>query len=105
MITMAGHVPDVDIPIVFTGLRPGEKLYEELLTEDEEKTRHVNDKIFVADCPSPPPDLGFRVEELAKAAALGEERRVIELLQSLVPSYRREAAEIAQSDGTAAEIA
>ncbi|MEJ2189277.1 MAG: nucleoside-diphosphate sugar epimerase/dehydratase, partial [Acidobacteriota bacterium] len=36
MITMSGLVPDVDIPIVYTGLRPGEKLYEELLTEEEE---------------------------------------------------------------------
>ena len=42
MITMAGHVPDVDIAIEFTGLRPGEKLYEELLTEEEERTHQVD---------------------------------------------------------------
>src|SRR5664280_2783545 len=37
MVTMAGQVPDADIAIEFTGLRPGEKLYEELLTEEEER--------------------------------------------------------------------
>ena len=36
LIFMTGHVPDVDIPVVYSGLRPGEKLYEELLMNDAE---------------------------------------------------------------------
>jgi len=48
LIRLAGLVPDVDIKVVFTGMRPGEKLYEELMTEREEAARTENDKIFVA---------------------------------------------------------
>ena len=48
MITMAGLVPDDDIPIVFTGLRPGEKLHEELMTEEGgADAARSNRKIFV----------------------------------------------------------
>jgi FlaA1/EpsC-like NDP-sugar epimerase len=87
MITMAGLVPDVDVKIQYSGLRPGEKLYEELMTEQEECTREVADRIFVASCPAPPVDLDERVEELAQAAAAEDGVRVIELLRKLVPSY------------------
>ncbi len=88
MITMAGLVPDVDVPIEFTGLRPGEKLTEELLTEEEERTRRVHDKIFVADCPGPLLDLDARIDTLIGAARLDQATRVLELLRDLVPTYR-----------------
>jgi FlaA1/EpsC-like NDP-sugar epimerase len=87
MITMAGHVPDVDIAIEFTGLRPGEKLYEELLTEDEERTQQVDRKLFMARCPAPPEDLDRRVLELADAAAAEDGERVRAVLRTLVHSY------------------
>jgi len=88
MITMAGHVPEVDVALEYTGLRPGEKLAEELLTEEEESSRRVHDKIFVADCPPPPLDLDARLEELVAAARLDHAPRVLQLLAALVPSYR-----------------
>jgi FlaA1/EpsC-like NDP-sugar epimerase len=87
LITMSGLVPDADIPIVYTGLRPGEKLAEELLTEEEERTRRVNDKIFAVDCPPPPDELETALQQLAEAASLELAPRVIELLRVLVPSY------------------
>jgi O-antigen biosynthesis protein WbqV len=87
MITMAGLVPDVDIPIAYTGLRPGEKLSEELLTEEEEQAIRVHDKIFVAQSPPSPDDLEDRINELAVAAAAEEHERVLVLLRELVPSY------------------
>ncbi|MBZ5639472.1 MAG: polysaccharide biosynthesis protein [Acidobacteriia bacterium] len=88
MITMAGLVPDVDVPIVFTGLRPGEKLYEELLTEEEERQQRVHEKILAAECPAPPEDLDACIEELADAAESGRATRVIEVMRHLVPRYR-----------------
>jgi len=47
LITLAGYEPDVDIPIIYTGLRPGEKLYEELLVDKEHDTKTDNDLIFI----------------------------------------------------------
>ncbi len=88
MITMAGHVPDVDVAIEYTGLRPGEKLAEELLTEEEESTRRVHDKIFVADCRPPLTDLDDRLEDLVATAQLEQEAGVLTLLRTLVPTYR-----------------
>ncbi len=87
MITMAGLVPEMDIPIVFTGLRPGEKLFEELLTEDEERTARVSEKILGVACPPPPADLDLNVDAMASSAEAGDAARVLELLRVVVPSY------------------
>jgi FlaA1/EpsC-like NDP-sugar epimerase len=88
MITMAGLVPDVDVPIVYTGLRPGEKIHEELLTEEEERASRVSDKIFSADAPPPPRDLEEKLAALARAAATENAEEVLGILRELVPSYR-----------------
>ncbi len=89
MITMAGLVPEVDVKIEYTGLRPGEKLFEELLTEHEEATRPVHAKILVAEPPAPPADLDAYLAELAEAASAERHDEVVEILRRLVPSYRR----------------
>lgn len=47
MIELSGFIPDVDIPISYTGLKPGEKEYEELLTNDENVARTEVDRIWV----------------------------------------------------------
>ncbi len=47
MIRLSGFEPEVDIPIVYTGLRPGEKLYEELLLETEGLQKTANDLIYI----------------------------------------------------------
>ena len=47
MIRLCGLEPDVDIPIVYTGLRPGEKLFEELLMQDEGLDKTPNELIFI----------------------------------------------------------
>ena len=48
LIQLSGYEPEVEIPIKFTGLRPGEKLYEELLMSEEGLTATKNEKIFIS---------------------------------------------------------
>ena len=47
LIRLSGLQPDTDIPIVYTGLRPGEKLYEEKLMAEEGLKKTANDMIFI----------------------------------------------------------
>jgi FlaA1/EpsC-like NDP-sugar epimerase len=89
MISMAGCVPDVDIPIVFTGLRPGEKLNEELVMEEEEVTSRVEGKIQVIQGPRPPQNLWQTVAALEQAAAGEHTEDILDLLRALVPTYQR----------------
>jgi FlaA1/EpsC-like NDP-sugar epimerase len=88
MIALSGHVAGGDVRIVYTGLRPGEKLTEELLTEEEEQTRAVRDRIRIARSPAPPADLPLRLGELRRLADSGDPEPLVAALQALVPSYR-----------------
>jgi FlaA1/EpsC-like NDP-sugar epimerase len=88
MITMAGRIPGAEIPIVYTGLRPGEKLNEETLTEDEEKALVVRDRIKVAKSPPPPADLAEQIEQLRRLAECGDRKQILATLRALVPTYR-----------------
>jgi FlaA1/EpsC-like NDP-sugar epimerase len=87
LITMAGRVPGQDIPIVFTGLRPGEKLFEELLTEEEEQTSEVRNRILVARSPAPPADLAERLRELRAHANTGDRAAVLAAIRRVVPTF------------------
>jgi FlaA1/EpsC-like NDP-sugar epimerase len=87
LITMAGYVPGLEIPVVFTGLRPGEKLHETLMTEDEERTCEVRDGILSAASPLPPADFLFRLDELRRWAEAGDVENVMRLIRVLVPTY------------------
>ncbi len=88
LITLSGRVPDVDVPIVYTGLRPGEKLHEELLTEQEEQTQAVRNRIKVARSPAPPPDLSMQMAALRRLADAGDREGVLGSLRALVPTFR-----------------
>ena len=87
MISMAGLVPDDDISIVITGLRPGEKLNEELVTDDERVTMRADGKIQVVEGPPPPADVWALVDALARAADAEDADEVRSHLKRLVPSY------------------
>ena len=88
LITMSGRIPGTEIPIVFTGLRPGEKLQEELLTEEEEETAQVRNRIAVARSPAPPEDLAKCLHSLQEFAEAGARSQLLRSLQLLVPTYR-----------------
>ncbi len=89
MIRLSGYEPEADIPILVTGVRPGEKLYEELVNtgEDTEPTQAA--KITRVTSPPPPPEWpGPELEELRQAARRSDDGRCLELLARLVPRYQ-----------------
>jgi FlaA1/EpsC-like NDP-sugar epimerase len=88
MITLAGFVPDDEIPIVFTGLRPGEKLDERLMSDEEEaRSRRVSDAIRVVDTEPPSAEWMRRLEALERLAVDGDPAAVVAALRDLVPGY------------------
>lgn len=88
LIRLSGFKPDEDIKIEFTGLRPGEKLYEELLMAEEGLRKTENQRIFIGN-PLPVDPDGFRkkLDELDKMA-WGECKNMKELVREIVPEYR-----------------
>lgn len=90
MIRLSGHVPGEDIEIVFTGLRPGEKLYEELLIDEKNLVQTENDRIFVAQMGS------HNMPEICRkiAAMIGhayeESRDIRKDIKEIVPEYKNQ---------------
>lgn len=86
MITLSGLKPDEDIEIVFTGIRPGEKLYEEVGTKEEGVTRTAHPKIFEGRIvPLPGSTLGDSLVRLERLAEVGDEKGLRECLAALIP--------------------
>ena len=77
------------VEIVETGLRPGEKLYEELLVKTEELDKTDNRLIFVEkDCPLPREEMDRRMELLARAVESGSDAKTRKALKQAVPTFR-----------------
>ena len=89
MIRLSGYTPYVDIEIREIGLRPGEKLYEELLISDKNLRRTENAKIFVEERPAVTgSELHWQLEQLRSAADRNDAQRVVACLHDLVPTFR-----------------
>ena len=88
LIRLSGYTPDVDIKIVYTGLRPGEKLYEELLM-DEEGLQETENKLVHIGKPIEMDDEWFEkmLIELDEASR-HEDGRIRELVSRIVPTYQ-----------------
>ena len=88
LIRLSGYTPDVDIKIVYTGLRPGEKLYEELLM-DEEGLQETENKMIHIGKPIDMDDAWFeqKLKELDKASydEVSDMKRIV---AQIVPTYR-----------------
>ncbi len=92
LIALSGLEPDRDIRIEYTGLRPGEKLYEELFTAEEGMNATRNAKIFRArTAPARPAGVARCVARLARAAGTGNDRAVVALLARCLPTFTPEA--------------
>ncbi len=88
MIVLAGLVPGKDVDIVFTGLRPGEKLYEELFEDCERVEPTVHPKIHRAiGSPVPVSELSEWLESLETTLSKLDEEELLQDLKRLVPSF------------------
>ncbi|AZA99839.1 polysaccharide biosynthesis protein [Chryseobacterium joostei] len=89
MIKLSGFEPNIDIKIIYTGLRPGEKLYEELLSDDAKTLPTHNEKIMISKDPS----IGFEeidalTKQITKASLRRDKVDVVRILKTIVPEFR-----------------
>ena len=89
MIRLSGYEPDVDIKVVYTGLRPGEKLYEELLMKEEGLQETANRLIHIGK-PIEMDDEKFTAQlERLKEACEAETENMKDIVAEIVPTYRK----------------
>ena len=89
LISLSGFEPDVDIKIEYIGLRPGEKLYEELITEGEGIVPTSHEKIMVLKgrtCDQT--SLNGKIDELRSLAHQQDAEGIRSLLQEIIPEYK-----------------
>lgn len=87
MIRLSGLTPGEDIEIQFTGLRPGEKLYEELLIDEENKKETKNKRIFIGSPKMMPTEQFSKLIAELDHAAFSEDPHIREVVKKLVPEY------------------
>jgi FlaA1/EpsC-like NDP-sugar epimerase len=105
MITMSGRVPDEDISIVFTGLRPGEKLYEELMTSDEAAaSRPFRDAIRAILSTPPPAPVMDAISSIEQQAEQGDRGGVLAALGALFPTYAAARGQQPEKQATALQL-
>lgn len=88
LIRQMGHTPNGDIKIIETGLRPGEKLYEELLLDKEHQIKTPNEKIFIEEHNDIYP-IEEEMKTIAKAFEMDEIDDIKDLLASIITTYQR----------------
>ncbi len=88
MIRLSGLVPDQDIQIIYTGLRPGEKLFEEISLADEDVDRTTNKKIMIMKpMEFDQEELACAIKNMEKAIADEDDATMFKLVKQLVPTF------------------
>jgi FlaA1/EpsC-like NDP-sugar epimerase len=87
LIKLSGLEPDLDIKISYTGIRPGEKLYEELLTEEEGVNTTHHEKIYISQKNGVLPDLDARIQKLHEVALSGDRDKILQEILNIVPTF------------------
>jgi FlaA1/EpsC-like NDP-sugar epimerase len=88
LIRLSGKEPDTEIEIKFTGLRPGEKLTEELITEGEGIVPTSHDHIFVLKSEKETlDDVEKHIREWDNLAAAHDAARIRKMLKDMIPEY------------------
>ena len=85
LITLSGLIPDKDIEIKITGLRPGEKLFEELLSAEDGTEKTTHRKIFTAKIKEI--DKAELDKQIAEIVEITDGDKVVAALQKIVPTY------------------
>lgn len=88
LIKLSGYTPDVDIPIVYTGLRPGEKLYEELLMGEEGLQKTENSSVFIGHPIELDEEKFFKQLTELHHMVENEEDHVKEKVREIIPTYQ-----------------
>ena len=89
LIRLSGYEPDVDIKIVYTGLRPGEKLYEELLMAEEGLRETTNQLIHIGNPIEMDDDLFLLQLARLETACENEADNMKEIVEEIVPTYHQ----------------
>ena len=87
MISMAGYIPEVDIKIEFTGLREGEKLYEELLADEENTEKTAHQSIRIGQRRENPSEFNQFINELIGVDTEMSREQIHFLIKRLVPEF------------------
>ena len=87
LIRLSGYVPNEDIKITFSGLRPGEKLYEELLMDEEGLTKTENELIYIGKPIELDEEIFKKQLEDLYEAAVDETKNIRQLVKEIVPTY------------------
>ena len=88
MIKLSGFEPEIDIKLKYTGLRPGEKLYEELLSDGTKNLPTPHEKIMVSMDPHMEfEDIECLANKITKAALRRDQIEVVKLLKKMVPEF------------------
>ena len=88
MIKLSGFEPEIDIKLKYTGLRPGEKLYEELLSDGTKNLPTPHEKIMVSMDPHMEfEDIECLANKITKAALIRDQIEVVKLLKKMVPEF------------------
>ena len=89
MIKLSGLEPEIDIKIIYTGLRPGEKLYEELLSDDATTMPTHHEKIMISkDSTMEYQEIEKFCNHISKSALRGEKVEVVRILKEIVPEFK-----------------
>ena len=89
LIRLSGYTPGEDIKIEYTGLRPGEKLYEELLMDEEGIQKTKSRKIYIGKPISLDENrLTQDLEELKSICNKGSKEEIIQMLLKIVPTFK-----------------
>lgn len=104
LIRLSGFVPYQDIDIIETGLRPGEKLYEELLVANRNIEKTENDQIFIESQPAiTPKELTEKLNLLRAALAKQDRSAIRDAMHEVVPTFH-EPEDLNESQGQEVEI-